>query len=202
MWGMLDRSTRKYSLRGRPLCLGPRRYTVSPRGELKRLTARGRSRECPLPSGRGSVVSAAYGRVLPAGGHLPRAASINHRQAGEASTELGYSRTLSRTAVRLGNPLLPYDEIIVMPRTQIILESEIQSRARQRASDLGVSLGEYVRRLVARDLGDPQSTANPAVVFDLGASHGSDIAQNKDAMVAAAFASGRRKSRRREIRQP
>jgi hypothetical protein len=102
----------------------------------------------------------------------------------------------------LGNPLLPYDEIIVMPRTQIILESEIQSRARQRASDLGVSLGEYVRRLVARDLGDPQSTANPAVVFDLGASHGSDIAQNKDAMVAAAFASGRRKSRRREIRQP
>ncbi|MFN0171230.1 MAG: hypothetical protein ACKV22_32845 [Bryobacteraceae bacterium] len=89
-----------------------------------------------------------------------------------------------------------------MPRAQIILESEIQRRARQRAGDLGVSLREYVRRLVARDLGDPQATASPTVVFDLGASRGSDIAEHKDEMVAAAFASERRKPRWREIHVP
>lgn len=82
----------------------------------------------------------------------------------------------------------------MMARTQIVLEQEIQ---RQRASDLGVSLAEYVRRLVARDLGGAQPVANPAVVFDLGASGGSDIAANKDAMLAEAFASGRRKPRRK-----
>ena len=90
-----------------------------------------------------------------------------------------------------------YDGDIMMARTQISLEPEIQRRARQRASDMGVSLAEYVRRLVARDLGCPQGAANPAVVFDLGASRGSDVARNKDAMLAEAFASSDRKPRRR-----
>ena len=78
-----------------------------------------------------------------------------------------------------------------------MLEQEIQRRARQRASDLGVSLAEYLRRLVTRDLGGEQTAANPAVVFDLGASDGCDVAANKDAMLAEAFASGGRKPRRR-----
>ncbi|HLI86395.1 MAG TPA: hypothetical protein VKV17_20975 [Bryobacteraceae bacterium] len=69
--------------------------------------------------------------------------------------------------------------------------------ARQRASDLGLSLAEYVRRLVARDLGGSRPAAKPAVVFDLGASGGSDIAAGKDAMLADAFASNRRKPRLR-----
>lgn len=90
-----------------------------------------------------------------------------------------------------------YDGDIMMARTQISLEPEIQRRARQRASDMGVSLAEYVRRLVARDLGCPQAAAAPAVVFDLGASGGSDVAGNKDAMLAEAFASSDRKTRRR-----
>jgi hypothetical protein len=90
-----------------------------------------------------------------------------------------------------------YDGIIMMSRTQIILESEIQRRARQRASDLGISLAEYVRRLVARDLGSAQTKADPVRVFDLGSSGGSDIARDKGAMIAAAFASGRKRSRRR-----
>jgi hypothetical protein len=90
-----------------------------------------------------------------------------------------------------------YDGDIMMARTQIMLEQEIQRRARRRASDLGVSLAEYVRRLVARDLGRSQPVANPAVVFDLGASAGSDVAANKDAMLAEAFTSGGRKLRRR-----
>jgi hypothetical protein len=62
---------------------------------------------------------------------------------------------------------------------------------------MGVSLAEYVRRLVARDLAAPKHAAIPAAVFDLGASGGSDIAANKDAMIAEAFASNRRQPRRR-----
>lgn len=90
-----------------------------------------------------------------------------------------------------------YDGDIMMARTQINLELEIQRRARQRANDMGMSLAEYIRRLVARDLGRPQAAANTAVVFDLGASGGSDVAGNKDAMLAEAFASSGRKPRRR-----
>jgi len=85
----------------------------------------------------------------------------------------------------------------MMSRTQITLEPEIQRRARQRAGELGISLAEYVRRLLDRDLGTAQSRVNPAIVFDLGASGGSEIARNKRAMVAEAFASGRKKSRSR-----
>ncbi len=81
----------------------------------------------------------------------------------------------------------------MMSRTQITLEPEIQRRARQRASDLGVSFAEYVRRLVARDLGSTQRAADPASVFDLGSSGGSDVAKDKHAMIAAAFSSTRRK---------
>jgi hypothetical protein len=80
-----------------------------------------------------------------------------------------------------------YDVAIMMARTQVALGSEIQQRARQRANDLGVSFSEYVRRLVARDLARPEATANVACVFDLGSSSGSDIARNKDSMVAEAF---------------
>ena len=76
----------------------------------------------------------------------------------------------------------------MMARTQITLEPEVQRRARQRASDLGVSLAEYLRRLVARDLGNPPAKADPALVFDLGVSRRSDIARDKDAMIAEAFA--------------
>ena len=90
-----------------------------------------------------------------------------------------------------------YDGAIMMVRTQITLETELQRRARQRAGDLGVSLAEYLRRLVARDLAGPQVTVDPACVFDLGSSRGSDIARNKDSMIAEVFHSARKKSRRR-----
>jgi len=85
----------------------------------------------------------------------------------------------------------------MMSRTQITLEPEIQRRARQRAGDLGVSLAEYVRRLVARDLGSAQVKADPVLVFDLGSSGGSDIAKDKDAMLAEAFGPKHTNSRRR-----
>jgi len=85
----------------------------------------------------------------------------------------------------------------MMARTQITLEPETQRRARQRANDLGVSLAEYVRRLVTRDLSSASAKADPAMVFDLGKSTGSDIARNKDAMVAEALGSASPPKRRR-----
>jgi hypothetical protein len=85
----------------------------------------------------------------------------------------------------------------MMARTQITLQPEVQRRARQRAGDLGVSFAEYVRRLVVRDLGNSPAKADPALVFDLGESRRSDIATDKDAMIAEAFgATGARRRRR------
>src|SRR5437588_810298 len=74
----------------------------------------------------------------------------------------------------------------MMARTQITMEPEIQRRVRRRAADLGISLAEYVRRLVERDLGSAPAKADPSLVFDLGKSGGSDIATNKDSMLAEA----------------
>jgi hypothetical protein len=85
----------------------------------------------------------------------------------------------------------------MMSRTQITLDPEIQRRVRQRASDLGISLAEYVRRLVVRDLGKSHQAVKPSAVFDLGKSRGADITNNKDAMLAEAFLSQRRMPRRR-----
>jgi hypothetical protein len=80
-----------------------------------------------------------------------------------------------------------HDDAIMMSRTQITLEPEIQRRARKRASDLGVSLAEYFRRIVARDLSGAPTNADPAAVFDLGRSGGSNIAKDRNAMIAEAL---------------
>src|SRR5260370_33920767 len=84
---------------------------------------------------------------------------------------------------------LRYDDTIMMSRTQITLDPEIQRRARKRACDLGVSLAEYLRRLVSRDLAGAPTKADPAAVFDLGSSGGCNIAKDKTAMIAEAFLS-------------
>lgn len=90
-----------------------------------------------------------------------------------------------------------YHGVIMMSRTQIALEAETQRRARQRANDLGVSLAEYLHRLVVRDLASPQAPVDVACIFDLGSSGGSDILRNKDSMIARAFHSAHKKSRHR-----
>ena len=85
----------------------------------------------------------------------------------------------------------------MMARTQITLEPEYQRRARQRAGELGVSFAEYVRCLVIRDLGAPRAAKGVECVFDLGDSGGSDVAKNKPAMIADAFAAQVSATRRR-----
>ena len=49
-----------------------------------------------------------------------------------------------------------------MSRTQITLEKELQKQAHRRASEMGVSFAEYVRRLVAPIYPNPKpQTPNP-----------------------------------------
>ena len=84
-----------------------------------------------------------------------------------------------------------------MPRTQITLDTEMQRKARERATHLGVSLAEYVRRLVARDIGEPQRIIDPSSVFNLGRSQSDDVAQEKDAMIGQAVATSQKRRVRR-----
>jgi hypothetical protein len=84
-----------------------------------------------------------------------------------------------------------------MSRTQIAFDPELQRRARKRAAELGISLAEYVRSLVSRDLGTRERRADPSSIFDLGNSGGSDVGRNKDRMLGEAIASERQRGRRR-----
>ena len=86
----------------------------------------------------------------------------------------------------------------MMARTQITLDPELHRRARQRAADLGCSLAEYIRRVVARDLGGSKPKTDVSQIFDLFDSGGSDIARHKDQMIGQALdALHPRKPRRR-----
>ena len=49
----------------------------------------------------------------------------------------------------------------MMTRTQLSFEREMLGEARRRAADLGISLAEYVRRLVAADLGGDRPSVGP-----------------------------------------
>ena len=78
----------------------------------------------------------------------------------------------------------------MMGRTQISLDSERHAQARARATELGVSLAEYVRQLVDRDVAPSPRTVDRSVVFDLGAGPATDIATDKQRMLGEAFGSG------------
>lgn len=90
-----------------------------------------------------------------------------------------------------------YDGAIMMSRTQITLDREVQRRIAKRASEQGISFAEYIRRLATRDLAGLEPKADVSMVFNLGSSGGSNVAKNKDAMIAEAFEAMRRKGRRR-----
>lgn len=75
----------------------------------------------------------------------------------------------------------------MLTRTQVALDSEQHRKAKKKASELGLSLAEYVRRLVDRDLGRPsQAASDIAALFDLGDSGGSDISAHKKDYVSEA----------------
>jgi len=81
-------------------------------------------------------------------------------------------------------------------RTQISLDSEAHRRARRRAGDLGISLAEYVRRLVDADLSSPgPAAADVKAVFDLGDGGRTDIARDKDTLLGDAVAAAHQRGR-------
>ncbi|MBI2683979.1 MAG: hypothetical protein HYX33_01080 [Actinobacteria bacterium] len=80
-----------------------------------------------------------------------------------------------------------YDAAIMMVRSQISLPAEDQRSAKARAADLGISLAEYIRRLVRADLGERPAPGDVSAVFGLGRSEGSDIARHKDEYVGDAI---------------
>lgn len=75
----------------------------------------------------------------------------------------------------------------MMARTQISLDAEQHRRAKRRAAELGISLAEYVRRALAREMGEePSPGGDIAAIFNLGDSGGSDVAEHKDQYLAEA----------------
>jgi hypothetical protein len=84
-------------------------------------------------------------------------------------------------------------------RTQITLDSEMQRQARRKAAELGISFAEYVRRLVARDLGSlSPRKADISILFDLiDEGPETNIARDKDKMIGdAVWDEHRRKTTR------
>jgi hypothetical protein len=72
-------------------------------------------------------------------------------------------------------------------RTQITMDPVLTRRARARAAELGISFAEYVRRIVSRDLGEPEAAGDISIIFDLvDEGPPTDIARDKDKMVGEA----------------
>jgi hypothetical protein len=90
-------------------------------------------------------------------------------------------------------------------RTQITIDPELQDLAHAKASELGISFAEYVRRLLAQDLASARRKVHVSAVFDLvDEGPPTNIARDKDKMVAEAVwqehlrkTSGKRRPRAR-----
>lgn len=73
-------------------------------------------------------------------------------------------------------------------RTQIALTPEQHARVRQKAADLGITMAEYIRRLVDADLAGVEPASSPEAIIGIGASGGGDIASEGKHAVARAVA--------------
>ena len=60
---------------------------------------------------------------------------------------------------------------------------------RQKAASLGITMAEYIRRLVDQDLGRGGTGADVSAIIGIGRSGGSDIAAEGQAAAAEAVAS-------------
>ncbi|HUG83770.1 MAG TPA: hypothetical protein VMM13_04350 [Euzebya sp.] len=78
-------------------------------------------------------------------------------------------------------------------RMQVTIEEADHRRARERAASLGISLAEYIRRLVRRDLTDrdPSPTSSLDDLFGIGDSGGSDVAAQQDEYLGQALSADR-----------
>jgi hypothetical protein len=86
-------------------------------------------------------------------------------------------------------------------RTQISLDPVMQRRAQARANELGISFAEYIRRLLANDLGEPKRKTSISVLFNLvDEGPETDVARDKDKMIARAVLDEQRQEVRRKPR--
>ena len=69
----------------------------------------------------------------------------------------------------------------------IVLPDHHHAEAKRRAARDGISLSEYIRRLVAQDLEPRAPSADPSAIFGLFDSGGSRIADGKQAMISEAI---------------
>ena len=72
-------------------------------------------------------------------------------------------------------------------RTMILLPDHHHAEAKRKAARDGISLSEYIRRLVARDLEPGAPGGDPSVIFGLFDSGGSRIADGKQSMISEAI---------------
>ncbi len=88
-------------------------------------------------------------------------------------------------------------------RTQITMDPEMQRRAQAKAAELGISFAEYVRRLVAENLGEQKPKVDISAVFDLiDEGPPTNIARDKEKMInEAVWADYLRKTGRKPRRQ-
>jgi hypothetical protein len=73
-------------------------------------------------------------------------------------------------------------------RSQVKLDPEQQKRAEERAAEKGISLAEYVRQLIADDLGDASRTRVSDVFNLVQDGPRTDIARQKHRMLGEAVA--------------
>ena len=73
-------------------------------------------------------------------------------------------------------------------RTQIALEAEQHALVKQKAAALGITMAEYIRRLVDQDLAGGGTNADLSAIIGIGRSGGSDIATEGTAAVSEAVA--------------
>jgi hypothetical protein len=68
------------------------------------------------------------------------------------------------------------------------MDPEMQRRAQAKAAELGISFAEYVRRLVAQDVGGSKPKIDISAIFDLGSSdEPTDVARDKDKLIGEAL---------------
>ena len=77
-------------------------------------------------------------------------------------------------------------------RTHIELEAEQYALIERKAADLGISMAEYIRRLVERDLRRAAAGADISNIFGIG-EFGGDIAVDRKAATAEAIAANIRR---------
>jgi hypothetical protein len=120
-----------------------------------------------------------------------------------------FTRQLSLPFTDCGNVVMTAKWRRMNARAWITMDAELHRRARARAAELGISFAEYVRRLLASDLGEHKGKPDISIIFDLCASgEPTDIARDKDKMIGEAVwedylrKTGRKPRRKPRARQP